>query len=134
MAAALPALALWAGCATGLRPPLETIGTDLDGDARVDRIETVEQGRVTRVVEAPAPGSTPARTVVLAVDAVPYAVFAGLQQEGLFREFFPAARMVAPFPSLTNVGYTAILKTAPVRGYEDKYYDPVENRVGGGVG
>ena len=134
LAAALPALALGAGCATGLRPPLETIGTDLDGDARVDRLETVEQGRVTRVVQAPAPGSRPARTVVLAVDAVPYALFAGLQQEGLFREFFPAARMVAPFPSLTNVGYTAILKTAPVRGYEDKYYDPVENRVGGGVG
>ena len=78
---------------------------------------------------APAPGSKPARTVVLALDAVPYAVFARLQQQGLFREFFPAARMVAPFPSLTNVGYAAILKTAPVLGYEDKYYDPVGNHV-----
>jgi hypothetical protein len=38
------------------------------------------------------------------IDAVSYAVFARLQREGLFREFFPAARMVSPFPSLTNVG------------------------------
>jgi hypothetical protein len=110
-----------------------TVGIDLDGDARVDRIETIEKGRVARVARAPLPGSKPARTVVIAIDAVPYAVFARLQREGLFREFFPAARMVAPFPSLTNVGYTAILRTAPVLGYEDKYYDPVGNRVGGGV-
>jgi hypothetical protein len=58
---------------------------------------------------------------------------ARLQREGLFREFFPAARMVGPFPSLTNAGYAAILRTAPGLGYEDKYYDPVRNRVGGGV-
>ena len=127
-------IALLAGCATGLRPPATTMGTDLDGDTRVDRIETIERGRVRRVAWAPAPGSRPARTVVIAIDAVPYAVFARLQREGLFREFFPAARMVAPFPSLTNVGYTAILKTPPVLGYEDKYYDPVANRVSGGVG
>ena len=131
--AVLP-LALLAGCATGLRPPPLTAGIDLDGDARVDYIETIERGRVARVARAPVPGSRPARTVVIAIDAVPYAVFARLQREGLFREFFPAARMVAPFPSLTNVGYTAILKTAPVLGYEDKYYDPAANRVGGGVG
>ena len=135
-AALLPslALALVAGCGTGLRPPPVTLGVDLDGDARVDHIQTIERGRLTRVARAPAPGSRPARRVVIAIDAVPYAVFARLQREGLFREFFPAARMVAPFPSLTNVGYTAILKTGPVLGYEDKYYDPVANHVGGGVG
>jgi hypothetical protein len=133
-AAALASLALLAGCATGLRTPPVTVGIDLDGDARIDQIQTIEQGRLKRVARAPAPGSRPARTVVIAIDAVPYAVFARLQRQGLFREFFPAARMVAPFPSLTNVGYTAILKTRPVLGYEDKYYDPVGNRVGGGVG
>jgi hypothetical protein len=132
--APLAALALCAGCATGLRPPPVTVGVDLDGDARIDHIQTVEKGLVKRVARAPVPGSRPARTVVIAIDAVPHAVFARLQQQGLFREFFPAARMVAPFPSLTNVGYAAILRTAPSLGYEDKYYDPVANRVGGGVG
>ena len=131
---ALVPLALFAACATGLREPKVLVEVDLDGDTRVDRIETIENGRVARVVEAPSPGSKPKRTVVIAIDAVPYAVFARLQRQGLFREFFPAARMIAPFPSLTNVGYAAILKTAPVLGFEDLYYDPVENVVGGGVG
>jgi hypothetical protein len=71
--------------------------------------------------------------VVIAIDAVPYAVFAELQQQGLFTEFFPAARMVAPFPSLTNVGYTEILQTGLPLGYEDRYYDPVERKTGGGM-
>ena len=123
-----------AGCATGLRPPPATLAVDLDGDGRVDRIETMDKGRIRRISQAPGPGSKPARTVVIAIDAVPYEVFARLQRDGLFREFFPAARMIAPFPSLTNVGYAAILKTAPVLGYEDKYYDPVRNQVAGGVG
>jgi hypothetical protein len=121
------------GCATGLRRPATTIGIDLDGDRRVDRIETIEKGRVTRVVRAPAPGSKPSRRVVIAIDAVPYTLFAGLQGQGLFREFFPAARMISPFPSLTNVGYASSLRTVRGLGYEDKFYDPVRNRVGGGV-
>ena len=127
-------LLLFPGCATGLREPPITLALDLDSDGRVDHIETIENGRVARVVKAPAPGSKPARTVVIAVDAVPYPLFRRLQREGLFREFFPAARVVAPFPSLTNVAFTAILKTAPALGYEDRYYDPAGNRMGGGVG
>lgn len=133
LAFVLPPLFLLLGCATGLRTPLAAAYLDLDGDGRVDRIETLEKGHVARVSQAPAPGSKPVRTVVIAIDAVPYEVFARLQREGLFGEFFPAARMVSPFPSLTNVGYAAILKTAPVLGYEDKYYDPVRNQVAGGV-
>jgi Type I phosphodiesterase / nucleotide pyrophosphatase len=132
---ALSLVALLTGCATGLRPLPALRETDLDGDGRVDRIETLDgEGRVVRVAEAPAPGSRPARTVVIAIDAVPYRIFARLQAEGRFRAFFPAARMIAPFPSLTNVGYTAILKTPPTMGYEDRYYDRVANRIRGGVG
>jgi hypothetical protein len=108
---------------------------DLDGDGRVDRIHTIDRnGHVVGVVDAPAPGSDPERTVVIAIDAVPYDIFARLQEEGLFDSFFPAARMIAPFPSLTNVGYTAILKTAPALGYEDRYFDPIDNTMRGGVG
>jgi hypothetical protein len=107
---------------------------DVDGDGRIDRIMTLDRdGRVIGVVEAPAPGSDPERTVVIAIDAVPYEIFAKLQRQGLFTEFFPAVRMVAPYPSLTNIGYTAILRTPPVLGYEDRYYDPEDNRTRGGV-
>ncbi len=130
---AIGLLASVAGCATGLRRPPVVAEIDLDGDQRIDHIQTIENGRLARVVTAPAPGSKPPRSVVVAIDAVPYAVFARLQREGLFRAFFPAARMIAPFPSLTNVGYTAILQTGPALGYEDRYFDPQENFVGGGI-
>ncbi len=123
------------GCRTGLQPVPNSRATDVDGDGRVDRIMTLDQdGQVTGVVEAPEPGSDPERTVVIAIDAVPYEIFAKVQREGLFNEFFPPAKMIAPYPSLTNTGYTAILHTAPVLGYEDRYYDPVENKMRGGVG
>ncbi len=126
---------LVAGCRTGLRPTPNTRGTDFDGDGRIDRIQTLDQeGRVVGVVDAPEPGSDPGRTVAIAIDAVPYEIFAKVQREGLFCELFPAARMIAPYPSLTNTGYTAILRTAPVLGYEDRYYDPVANKMRGGVG
>jgi hypothetical protein len=130
---AIGLLVLLAGCATGLRRPPILAEVDLDGDRRIDHIETIENGRVARVVKAPIPGSKPPRSVVIAIDAVPHAVFERLQREGLFRAFFPAARMIAPFPSLTNIGYTAVLKTGPALGYEDRFFDPVANRVGGGV-
>jgi hypothetical protein len=131
---ALPLLLLVVGCRTGLRPIPGVQGTDLDGDGRIDRIHRLDpDGHVVAVVEAPEPGSDPERTVVIAIDAVPYALFAKLQEEGLFAEFFPAARMIAPYPSLTNVGYTAILQTAPALGYEDRYFDPIANRTRGGV-
>ena len=82
---------------------------------------------------APAPGADPDRTLVLAIDGIPYDLFAGLQREGLFRAFFPASRMLAPFPSLTDVGFTAILRTAPSAAYEDKYYDRAAGEVRGGL-
>ena len=41
--------------------------------------------------------------------------------------------MLAPFPSLTNLGFTAILRTPPPSGYEDLYFDPERDAVAGGV-
>lgn len=102
---------------------------DEDGDGRTD----LWQAEGSEEVIAPAPGSDPARTVVLAIDAIPYELFAGLQREGRFRAFFPASRLVAPFPSLTNLGFTAILRTPPPRGYEDLYFDPERDAFVGGV-
>ena len=89
---------------------------------------------VERVTRAPAPGTDPQRTLVLAIDGIPYDLFASLQREGLFGALFPASRMLAPFPSLTDVGFTAILGTAPSAAYEDKYYDRRTGEVRGGLG
>jgi hypothetical protein len=110
-------------------------GVDEDGDRRFDRFELVGRGgAVERMTRAPAPGTDPARTLVLAIDGIPYDLFAELQREGRFAAFFPASRMLAPFPSLTDVAFTAILRTAPSAAYEDKYYDRVAGEVRGGLG
>ena len=108
---------------------------DEDGDGRADRFELVgADGAIERVTLAPAPGTDPERTLILAIDGIPYDLFASLQAEGLFRAMFPASRMLAPFPSLTDVGFTAILRTAPSAAYEDKYYDRGAGEVRGGLG
>lgn len=106
---------------------------DLDGDGRTD-VFRLEGASGTRETKAPAVGSDPPRTVVIAIDAIPYDLFARLQREGLFRAFFPASRMLAPFPSLTDVAFTAIFRTAPSAAYEDRYFDRPANRMGGGIG
>lgn len=107
---------------------------DRDGDGRTDVFRRVAGDGTVRETRAPEPGSDPDRTVVLAIDAVPHDLFARLQREGLFRAFFPASRMLAPFPSLTDVGFTAIFRTPPAAAYEDKYFDREANRIGGGLG
>lgn len=117
----------------GERPRARSI--DEDGDGRADRFEVVSgEVPVTRVTPAPAPGSDPPRTLILAIDGIPYEVFAAAQREGRFKAFFPASRMLAPFPSLTDVSFTAILRTSPSAAYEDKYYDRRAGEVRGGLG
>lgn len=93
-----------------------------------------ETGAVERVTQAPSPGADPGRVLVLAIDGIPYDVFADAQREGLFAALFPAARMLAPFPSLTDVSFTTILHAEPSAAYEDKYYDRAAGEVRGGLG
>lgn len=132
LAGAGAVLALTVACRSTTPGDARVAAIDEDGDGRVDVWRTIGPD-VTTEVRAPAPGSDPPRTVVLAIDAIPHAVFADLQREGHFRAFFPASRLVAPFPSLTNVGFTAILRTAPPLGYEDLYFDPDRDAFGGGI-
>ncbi len=79
---------------------------------------------------AGAAGQPPQR-LVLAIDGVPYDLFAELQREGHFAAFRPAARMVAPFPSLSDVSFAAIGGSAPPAGYQVMRFDPDRNKVVG---
>jgi len=54
---------------------------------------------------------------------------------GAFPGWAETRPLVSPFPSMTNVGFTAILHpfgTEPIAGYELRRYDPELNRVYGG--
>jgi hypothetical protein len=121
--------AVAAGCRSAPSDEARVVEVDEDGDGRTDAWRTAGSAEV-RALE---PGSDPPRTVVLAIDAIPHDLFAELQREGRFRALFPASRLVAPFPSLTNLGFTAILRTQRPSGYEDLYFDPERDAVVGGA-
>lgn len=73
----------------------------------------------------------PALRLVLAIDGIPFDLFAELQQRGHFAGFRPAARMVSTFPSLTGVAFAIITGKPAPRGYQFTRYDPARNRVVG---
>jgi hypothetical protein len=73
--------------------------------------------------------------LILALDGVPYESVLTAQEMGAFQGWAKPRPMVSPFPSMTNVGFAAILHpfgVGPVPGYEVRRYDPEANAVGGG--
>lgn len=81
---------------------------------------------------APADSSA-LRTLVLMMDGVPYDLVDSLWRAGHFRGFQPPSRLVSAFPSLTGVAFRGIWQELPTPGYEDRYFDPGENRLRGGL-
>lgn len=79
---------------------------------------------------ASSPDGTPLR-LVLALDGIPFDVFADRQREGRFAGFRPAARMVSTFPSLSDVAFAAIDGNSPPDGYQTTHFDPASNRLVG---
>jgi hypothetical protein len=75
----------------------------------------------------------PPRRLVLIVDGVPFTALARVRAEGRFRAFKEPARMIATFPSLTNLSIIEILGAPDSPGYEDHYYDRELNRLVGGI-
>jgi hypothetical protein len=78
-------------------------------------------------------GGHPPRRLVLIVDGVPFAAIAKMCAEGRFQAFKEPARMIATFPSLTNLSIIEILGAPDSPGYEDHYYDRELNRLVGGI-
>jgi len=86
------------------------------------------------VAGEPGPGLSPDGTpqrLVLALDGIPYEVFADLQQRGHFSSFKPAAKMVSTFPSLSDVAFAGIGGGEPPEGYQVMRFDPAQNKVVG---
>lgn len=76
-----------------------------------------------------------ARTLLLALDAVPYRVAAAAVAAGAFAGWTRPSALVAPFPSLTHPGFAALFApfgVAPSWGYEVRHFDREANRVVGG--
>lgn len=76
------------------------------------------------------------RTLVLALDGVPFRVIERAREKGLFAGWPAPVPLVSTFPSLTNVAFTAMFEPtgiAPAGGYEVQRFDIQANRVVGGT-
>ncbi|HZB47278.1 MAG TPA: alkaline phosphatase family protein [Pyrinomonadaceae bacterium] len=73
------------------------------------------------------------RRLLLCLDGVPFEVITEAKARGLFDNFREPARLLSPFPTVTNVALAEMLKATPPQGYESLYFDRDERRLAGGV-
>jgi hypothetical protein len=72
--------------------------------------------------------------VVLALDGVPYDVIEQARKHGAFQGWPETRPLIATFPSMTNVSFTAIfspLGIEPIAGYEIPHFDHDQNKMVG---
>jgi hypothetical protein len=62
--------------------------------------------------------------VIILLDSIPYQSMADAYAAGHFRWFGPPQKVIAPFPSLTEICYSDVLHAPPLPGMIDQSYDP----------
>lgn len=76
------------------------------------------------------------RHLIVCVDGVGFSTIERMRREGRFGYMREPSRMIAPFPTLTNVAMTEIMRpvgASDAAGYEDSFYDAENNRTRGGL-
>ena len=89
-------------------------------------VEARARLRVVRPQERP-------RRLLLCLDGVPFEVISGAKSRGMFEDFREPARLLSPFPTLTNVALAEMLGATPPAGYESLYFDRGAKELRGGV-
>jgi len=113
-----------------------TYRTLRNDEGRVDRIAygPTAEGTSPAVVNLDAIGFAQCRHVVLILDGVGYDLVKKYREEGHLRLFHPPSRVIAPYPTLTDLCFEDFFGYLPVRGFESRYYDHKAGRVMGGSG
>ncbi|HEX8560095.1 MAG TPA: alkaline phosphatase family protein [Pyrinomonadaceae bacterium] len=73
------------------------------------------------------------RRLLLCLDGVPFEVVLAAKSRGMFDDFNEPARLLSPFPTLTNVALAEMLGATPPQGYESLYFDRDARELRGGV-
>jgi len=94
--------------------------------AREGEEQTRPTLRVVRPQERP-------RRLLLCLDGVPFEVVREAKSRGMFDSFNEPARLLSPFPTLTNVALAEMLGATPPNGYESLYFDREAKELRGGV-
>ena len=78
-------------------------------------------------------GHTRPRRLLLCLDGVPHKLIEQAKSRGLFDSFGTPARLLSPFPTMTNVALSAMLGASPPAGYESLYFDRTAKELRGGI-
>jgi hypothetical protein len=73
------------------------------------------------------------RRLLLCLDGVPHQLIEQAKARGLFEGFGPPARLLSPFPTMTNVALSTMFGASPPEGYESLYFDRNAGALRGGV-
>ena len=79
------------------------------------------------------PGQSRPRRLLLCLDGVPHELIEAAKQRGLFDGFRAPARLLSPFPTMTNIALSAMFGATPPHGYESLYFDKTAGHLRGGV-
>ncbi|HEX8097422.1 MAG TPA: hypothetical protein VF507_05275 [Pyrinomonadaceae bacterium] len=79
------------------------------------------------------PGRTRPRRLLLCLDGVPLDLVRAAKGRGLFDKFNAPARLLSPFPTMTNIALSTMLGATPPNGYESLYFDRKAREVRGGI-
>src|SRR5215813_2217396 len=79
------------------------------------------------------PGKTRPRRLLLGLDGVPHPLIKEARSRGLFDSFASPARLLSPFPTMTNVALSAMFSASPPAGYESLYFDRTAREQRGGI-
>lgn len=100
---------------------IDRIGYDTDGDEKSDRIIQLDTARLGRC-----------RHLVIILDGFGYDAIQEYRRSGGLRLFHEPSRVIAPYPTLTDVCMEDIFGYVPTAGFEAVYYDHRKNCKKGG--
>ncbi|HEY0323087.1 MAG TPA: alkaline phosphatase family protein [Pyrinomonadaceae bacterium] len=79
-------------------------------------------------------GETRPRRLLLCLDGVPLEVMEAAKGRGLFDNFQQPSRLLSPFPTMTNIALSTMMRASAPLGYESLYFDRNTREMRGGVG
>jgi hypothetical protein len=79
-------------------------------------------------------GETRPRRLLLCLDGVPLEIMKSAKGRGLFDNFNAPSRLLSPFPTMTNIALSTMMRASAPLGYESLYFDRKAREMRGGVG
>jgi len=101
--------------------------SDANGDMSMLAYDDDEDGRYERIYNINDYDSDKVPHLIILLDSIPYQCVADKYLAGHFKWFPPPQKVIAPFPSLTDVVYNRLLHVPPRAGTNNHFYDHRSN-------